>query len=255
MGSLAIMRLSILETLRRKEFYVVLALIFVLAVWMQIANPGGAGAGRFAKDIVMQVIWLSSFALAAPLAARQIASDLEQKTIYVLMSRPIHRWHYIFGRAGGAAAAAVVCFTSMFVVLVSMLTLKGVSGAFDPSLWQAYALQVIALIMLCSITILFSTSGSPSGAITFALMVVGIMRYGGQALLQKIQAMEGTVRGMVWAGYIALPHFEFFNISQRTVHGWGPLPVNLFLQVMLYGVAYSIFATAFAAYMFRKRWL
>jgi ABC-type transport system involved in multi-copper enzyme maturation permease subunit len=249
------MRLSLLETLRRKELYVVLVLVFLLAAWMQIANPGASGAGRFAKDVVMQVIWLASFALAAPLATRQVASDMEQKTIYVLMSRPIHRWHYIFGRAAGAAIASVVCFTSMFIVLIAMLTLKGVVGISDLSLWQAYALQVIALFMLCSIAVFFATSGSPSGAVTFSFIVLAVMRYGGTAMMQKIAAMEGFGRGIVWAAYMALPHFEFFNISQRTVHGWGPLPTPLFFQVMLYGLAYSVFAAAFAAYLFRKRWL
>jgi len=255
MGCLAIMRLSVLETLRRKEFYVVLIFVFILAAGLQLMNPGGGGTGRFAKDIVMQIIWLSSFALTAPLAARQIASDIEQKTIYVLISRPIHRWQYVFGRAGGAALSSLICFGSMFVVLVAMLAFKGLSGAMDPSLWQAFALQGIALVMLCSITVLFATCGSPAGAITFSLMIVAVMRYGGSAILERIQGMEGFGRGITWAAFVALPHFEFFNITQRTVHGWGPLPTSLFLQVILYGAGYSIFATAFAAYLFRKRWL
>jgi ABC-type transport system involved in multi-copper enzyme maturation permease subunit len=249
------MRLSILETLRRKEFYVVLVLVFLLAIGMLITHPGGTGAGRFAKDVVMQVIWLASFALCAPLAARQIASDMEQKTVYVLMSRPIHRWQYVFGRTAGAAAASIICFVSMFAVLVTMLTLKHAGGIADPSLWQAFALQVVALVMLCSIAMLFSTSGTPAGAVTFSFIVVGVMRYAAGGLMQKITAMEGFGRGMVWALFVALPHFEFFNINQRTVHGWGPLPNTLFLQVLAYGLVYSIFATAFASYLFKKRWL
>lgn len=255
MGCLAIMRLSVLETLRRKEFYVVITIVFALAVWMQCINPGVSGVGRFAKDIVMQVIWLASFALAAPLAARQIASDIEQHTIYILMSRPIHRWHYVFGRVGGASAAAVVCFSCMYAVLMAMLALKGSSGFGDISLWQSYALQVTALIMLCSITVLFSASGTSAGAVTFSLIIVAMMRYGGPAMLAKIEGMQGGLRDVLWAGYVALPHFEFFNMAQRVVHGWGPLSPGLFLQILLYGIGYSVFATAFASYAFKKRWL
>jgi len=246
--------LSLLETLRRKDFYVVLVLVFLLATWVVTMNPGGAGAGRFAKDIVMQVIWLASFALTAPLAARQISSDLEQKTIYVLMSRPIERWHYIFGRAAGAAVAAIVCFSSMFIALITMMFLKG-TGVTDVSLWQAFALQIVALVMLCAVTVFFSITGSPAGAVTFSLLSVGIMRYGGYAMLDKIANMHGQWRGVIWAGYVILPHFEFFSISQRVVHGWGAMPTDLFVPVLIYGAAYSIFATAFAAYLFKRRWL
>ena len=257
MGSLAIARLSILETMRRKEFYVVLVLIIGLAAWMQFMNISSSGAGRFAKDIVMQVIWLASFGLAAPLAAKQITSDLEQKTAYVLMSRPVHRWQYVFGRAMGAAAASVVCFASLFFVLVLMLLVKGVHGLADTGLWQAFALQVAALIMLCAIAVFFSTCATSSGAVTFSLLLLILMRYGGPAVLSRIEAMvnRGFLREAAWAAYLAMPHFEFFNITQRVVHGWGPLPVGLFVQILAYGAGYSVFAIALAAMIFRRRWL
>jgi ABC-type transport system involved in multi-copper enzyme maturation permease subunit len=255
LGCLAIAGLSVIETLRRREFYVVLVLVAALAIWMQFANLGASGAGRFAKDIIMQVTWLASFALAAPLASRQIAQDLEQKTIYVLLARPIHRWQYVFGRTGGAAAAAVLCFTGLFLVLVLTMLTRGVTSAADPSLWQAYALQVVALVMLCSTAIFFSTFSTPAGAVTFSLIVLAVMEYGGPAILHKIEEMQGIVRDVAWAGYLALPHFEFFNISQRFVHGWGPLPGGLLLQVLSYGIGYSIFITGLAALVFRRRWL
>jgi len=256
-GSLAIARLSIVEILRRKEFYVVLVLVIGLAAWMQTMNLGASGTGRFAKDIVMQVVWLASFALAVPLAARQIVTDVEQKTIYVLMSRPIHRWHYVFGRVGGAAAASAICFTSLFLVLVLMLLAKGVAGIADPGLWQAFALQITALVMICSIAVFFSTFATSAGTVTFSLLLLLMTRYGGPSILDRIESASnlGIFRDVFWGVYLALPHFEFFNISQRVVHGWGVLPSGVFLQIMAYGVAYSVFVAALAAVVFRRRWL
>lgn len=87
MGCLAVAYLSIIETLRRKEFYVVLVLIISLAVWLHLIDVSESSTGRFAKDIVMQVVWLASFALAVPLAARQIPQDVESKTVYVILAR------------------------------------------------------------------------------------------------------------------------------------------------------------------------
>ncbi|HUV06053.1 MAG TPA: hypothetical protein VMX94_13270 [Armatimonadota bacterium] len=257
MGGLAIARLSIIETMRRKEFYVILVLVVGLALWMQFMDISSSAAGRFAKDIVMQVTWLVSFGLAVPLAARQITSDVEQKTVYVFMSRPIHRWQYVFGRAAGAAAASAACFGSLFFVLVLMLLTKGVHNLADASLWQAFALQVTALVMLCAITVFFSTRATSAGAVTFSLLLLIMMRYGGPSILSRIEtiASHGFVREAAWAAYLAMPHFEFFNISQRVVHGWGPLPLGLFAQILAYGTAYSIFVIALAALLFRRRWL
>lgn len=255
MGSLAIARLSILETLRRKEFYIVFVFIAVLAIWMYSLNMTSSGAGRFAKDIVMQVVWLASFALTVPLAARQISADVEQKSIYVLMARPIHRWQYVVGRAVGAITASAICFTSMFAVLILMLAVKGAGSLADASLWQAYLLQVMALITLASLTLCLSTVSSPGGAITFALLMLCATRYGSAAIMNRVQQMPEASRDVAWGAYLLIPHFEFFNVSQRVVHGWGPLPTSLFVQAMAYGLICSIFFVALAAAVFRKRWL
>lgn len=255
MGSLAIARLSVLETLRRKEFYIVLVLVLGLAAWMHMLNLTASGTGRFAKDIVMQVIWLASFALTVPLAARQISSDVEQKTVYVLLSRPIHRWQYVLGKEIGAIFASVICFSSMFAVLVLMLVAKGAGSIGDPSLWQAYILQVMALITLCSLTLCLSTVSTPGGAITFSLLMLVTTRYGSAAILNHIEQMPNASRDVAWGAYLLIPHFEFFNVSQRVVHGWGMLPIGLFVQAVVYGLICSAFFVALAAAVFRKRWL
>ncbi len=255
MGCLAIAHLSVIETLRRKEFYVVLVLIVILAVWLQFANIGASQAGRFSREIVMQVAWLASFALAAPLSARQIPSDVEQRTAYILLARPIPRWQYVAGRGLGSVFAAVACFTGLFIVLVGMLALKGGSAIADPALWQAYALQVTALMLLCSITVLFSCVCSPAGAVTFALLLLGVTRYGGQSLMEMIEGMSGLRQYAAWAIYLGLPHFEFFDISRRFVHGWGPLPSSVFAQIIVYGLTYAVASGAIGTVIFRRKWL
>jgi len=256
MGSLAIARLAIIENLRRKEFYVVLVLVLGLAVWMTMLNMSASGTGRFAKDVVMQVTWLASFALAVPLAVRQIASDLEQKTVYVLASRPINRWHYVAGRTLGAAFASIACFTCLFLVLVLMLMAKHVTTVADLGLWQAFVLQIAALFMICSVAMLLSVVSSPGGAVTFSLLILAVMRYGGPSILNLVAKMPPIARVLSWTLYLLMPHFEFFNISQRIVHGWGPLPLSIVGQVVAYGLSYSFVVTAMAAVVFRRRcWL
>jgi ABC-type transport system involved in multi-copper enzyme maturation permease subunit len=255
MGGLAIARLSVIETMRRKEFYVVFVLVIGLAMWMQFLDLTSSGAGRFAKDIVLQITWLASFALAAPIAARQVIADVEQKTIYVIMARPVQRWQYVFGRAAGACAASITCFTAMYAVLLLMLLCKGAAAISDPVLWQAFALQLVALVMLCCTAICLSIRGTASGAVTFSLLLFAMMRYGSVAFQTRIEHMQGFLGNIAWTAYLIMPHFEFFSISQRVVHAWGPLPMVIFVWVMIYGLCYSVFVTGLGAYLFRKRWL
>jgi ABC-type transport system involved in multi-copper enzyme maturation permease subunit len=205
----------------------------------------------------MQVTWLASFGLAAPLAARQITSDVEQKTAYVLLSRSIQRWHYVFGRVLGAIFASVTCFTVLFLVLLGMLLLRQASGLNDPALWQAYCFQVIALTLLCALTVFFSTFSTSSAAVTYAFIVLLVTRYGGPLIIDRIEDMTfgKLLQELLWFGYLALPHFEFFNLSQRVVHGWGPLPFTLFCLVAIYGIVYALLLTGLATVIFKRRWL
>lgn len=255
MGGLAIARLSIVETMRRKEFYVILALVLGLAAWIQTMDLNTSGAGRFAKDIIMQITWLASFALAAPLAARQIPSDLEQRTVYVMMARPVPRWQYVLGKAAGASASAVICFISLFAVLVLMMLTKGAADLADGSLWQAFALQITALVMLCTMAVFFSVLGTPSGAVTFSFLLFAVMRYGGPSIFNAIGGMKGAPQGAAWAAYLVMPHFEFFAANPRVVHEWGAMSPGVFMQILCYGILYSAAAVALAALAFRRRWL
>lgn len=253
MSSISIAFLSVIETMRRKEFYVILILILGLAIWMAILDTSAPGSGRFAKHIVMQAVWLVSIALAVSLSARQVPTDLEQKTVYVLMSRPITRAQYIIGRITGAALTSIICFSLLFLVLVLMMLLKGIPGITDPALWEAYFLQVFAIIMICTITVFFSVAGTSAGAVTLIFLIYAVMRYWGYGIPVKIAGMMPLLRIPVWFIYILMPHFEFMDISQRVVHSWGALPVKIFLIVIMYAVVYSVFISSAASMLFRRR--
>jgi ABC-type transport system involved in multi-copper enzyme maturation permease subunit len=254
-GSLAIARLSIIETLRRKEFYTVLILVVGLAVWLHLIDVGSSGAGRFAKDVVIQIVWLASFALAVPLAARQLPQDAEAKTVYILLARPMARCQYVLGRSLGAMLASGMCLCGFFLVLSIMLSLKGGTALADPTLWQAFALQLVAVSMLSAVAVFFSSFSSSAAAVVFSFMAFAVMRYGAGSMLNMLQGVEGIGRQALWAGYLLLPHFEFFNVTQRFVHEWGPLPAGMFLGIMAYGVLYSIVLIAACSLVFRRRWL
>lgn len=255
MGCLAIARLSVIETLRRKEFYVVLVLIVGLAIWLHLVDVGTSGAGRFAKDVVTQIVWLASFALAVPLAARQLPQDMETRTVYILLARPLARWEYIVGRAAGAMLAAVLCLCGFFAVLSVMLSLKGGAALTDVVLWQAFVLQIAAVGLLTAIAVFFSSFSTSAGAVAFSFLTFAVMRYGAVAIFDMINGTSGLVRRTLWSLYLLLPHFEFFNITQRFVHEWGPLHWGMFFGILAYGVLYSVALILFSSLIFKKRWL
>lgn len=119
----------------------------------------------------------------------------------------------------GASGASCLCLIGLFLVLVVMLFSKGDAALADAMLWQALVLQLAALFMVCSLAVFFSSFSTTAGAVAFSFMALFIMRYGAKSLADIIQGISGIGRHGIWWLYLIMPHFEFFNVTQRFVHG------------------------------------
>ena len=83
---------SLLEALRRKDIYVVLILTVLMTAgaWM-FGFFGVRGLEVFIRDVTFSAIGIFSTVLAVMLAARQIPEEVQRRTIYPLLARPISR--------------------------------------------------------------------------------------------------------------------------------------------------------------------
>ncbi|MEI8345634.1 MAG: hypothetical protein WCG06_06140, partial [Candidatus Omnitrophota bacterium] len=82
-----------------------------------------------------------------------------------------------------------------------------------------------------------------------------LMNVYGAGLRQSCQKLFWFNR---WLGdffYFILPHFEFFDLRQRFVHEWEPLPARLVIFLTLYAFGYALFFLGLGWARFRKQFL
>src|SRR5579872_4352558 len=105
-----------------------------------------------------------------------VSKEIEKKTLYTVLSRPVRRWEFILGKFFGLVETLVV--NAFFMTIGFYAALLYVSHHF--SMADAYPLVAVYFIILeftiiVSLALLFSSFSSPvlSAILSFAMFVIG----------------------------------------------------------------------------------
>lgn len=106
-----------------------------------------------------------------------IAREIEGRTIYLMLSKPIHRSSIILGKFIGFSTVMIVMVAFQTIVLISMLTMKDI--AIDPLMYYAILGIVLKLFSLLALILFFSSFVSPMIAmfLTIASYMIGHSGY------------------------------------------------------------------------------
>jgi ABC-type transport system involved in multi-copper enzyme maturation permease subunit len=249
-----VVRLAWMESLRRKDAYVLLALLVALLLLLSLyETPVDTPSVRYVLDAGLLVVWIFSLVLAVILAGRPLAADLGSGMILALLSKPLDRRGWLIGKWIGAWSVAVLATLIFYTAVAAVSFLRG-GGLESPATWgQAFLLHVGALAVVTSLTLALSTRLTAGATLAVGL----ILALAGWLFLPAMgrQAAETGGGGgtILQALTFALPHLEIMDLRRRVVHVWGPARATLVALSFLYAVAWSGLGLLFAWLGFRHR--
>ncbi|MFA5203842.1 MAG: ABC transporter permease subunit [Lentisphaeria bacterium] len=249
----AVAGLSVTELFRRRDVIVAFLLAAVILVPLAAFNLFGVkGVVRYLREVALLLVWLFSLVIAITTAARQLPAELEARTIYPLLAKPLRRGEFLAGKFLGAALAAMASALLFYLCYALMDGLR--EGAWPGLLFlQAVTLHLAALVLVCALVILGSVLLTPSANITVAgLVTVGMLLFG-QRLADIAGGASAVVAGLALAAHLVLPHLEFFDLRLHVVHEWPLLDAATFGAILLYAACYSAAALVLAAWRLQKR--
>ncbi|MBN1353815.1 MAG: ABC transporter permease subunit [Candidatus Omnitrophica bacterium] len=240
------------ELVRKKDFYVLLFLFLGVALFLYNETFFGIeDISRYLKDVGLSLIVLFSVVISITFAAKQIPQEIESRTIYPLLAKPISRTQLILGKFFGGLLISVISFTSFYILYLVLIFTKG-EGAGIMLVLQTYFLTVLLLCLISAFTVLFSLLFTVSANITLVLLLYFFI-YWYNGFLKNILLNSGQKISTVYAFlYYILPHFEFYDMRVRLVHEWDALGGWVVLSIFLYTVIY-IFLMIWAACALFKR--
>ena len=196
---------------------------------------------RVLLDFGLFATSLFGLVAAIGLGAALVRRDLERKTVYTLLSKPVPRYQFLLGKFAGMVGVIWLGLFALTLIWFLVLAWQGheVSG----ELVKAIILIAAESLLVASIATMFS---SMSSAIMTALLSGGVVVVG---------RLVGTVEGMLtstskraffeknpefrWVGELLTgiwPDLSVFNTSQQVLLEV-PIPAEYVIQGVLYSVA------------------
>ncbi len=208
---------------------------------------------RVLRDVGTTALDFFGVLLAIFLGIGMVSREVERRTIYTVVTKPIRRADFILGKFFGLNGILIVTLGVMFACLLVVLS---VMPHFDPlnmaTLTWYLVLRLVELAVLVAFAILLSTFSTPalSAFLTIGLYVVGhftkdLKYFGGQSESPAVRAMADGL-------YYALPNLSRFSISEQIAYN---LPVDSMHAALsvAYGLGYAAAFVTAAVLVFERR--
>lgn len=202
------------------------------------------------QDVGMGAIRLFSSGIAIFVGARLIHDEVDRRTIFTIISKPVSRSEFLVGKWAGLT---ITVWLQLLLMACAFALVSNLAGA---PLRGEHAVAIgligLELMVIVAIATLFSTFATPmmASSYTFGLWLIGHLSRDLYLLGQ--QAESDSVPWVSTLLYRVLPDFEVFNKTLEAVHG---LPIHAYEIgfACLYAIGYSGLVLGMAAMVFARR--
>ena len=181
-----------------------------------------------------------------------VSKEIEKRTLYTVLSRPVRRWEFIVGKFFGLAGTLVV--NTFFMGIGVFGALFYVSHKFsrpDALIFIALYFIILEFLIICSLALLFSSFSSPllSAVFAFSLFVIGSFA---DDLRGFASLTHGVTRWFATGAAYLIPNFSALNVISAVAHQQG-VSSQLMLQNTLYALFYTAMTLSGAVLIFERR--
>ncbi|MCC5896380.1 MAG: ABC transporter permease [Phormidium sp. BM_Day4_Bin.17] len=244
------------EVLRERILYLVGLYALLLILSLRILPPLSAGAHpKIFLDLALGSMEVLTLLVAAFVSTRSLEKEIQQRTLLVLISKPISRGELLLGKFLGLWGVLLVSLGIMALLMVGIAALGGMSLPLG-SLVLSLLFLALKLAILTAVALLF---GAFTSSLLAAFFTLGIYLMGNfsQDLLQLGDTLNGEgFQILATILYLILPDFSRLNLKNDAVYGMTTLPDlgNLIFDG-IYGVVYAVVVLALAIAIFQRRQL
>ncbi|MEM9214964.1 MAG: ABC transporter permease [Cyanobacteria bacterium P01_F01_bin.150] len=242
------------EVIRDRILYLIGFFAVILVVISLLLPQISANTqDKILLDVGMAGIAIAGLVTAVFVGTGLVNKEIEKRTVFVLIAKPISRVEFIVGKHLGLTAVLAVLITAMTVIYFGVLSFHQVTYPIG-SLAIASFYTLLELSLVTAIAILFGvfTSSLMSTILTFAMYVMGHLSSDlvELAKLAKNPSLEQLTENM----YLVLPDLSRLNLRNAAVYGSElmPEPTEL-LSSGIYAIAYIVLLLTIANLIFSRR--
>jgi len=277
---------------RMKVFYfmAIFAVIIIASNFLnlqQLQGPESAGANALGsiKSSSFSAMHLFSVVLSIVATALLLPKDVEDRTLYTILAKPVPRIDYLAGKLLGVLLLVLVALVLMDVLMTAMLQIRmsmilaqqtelATAAGYTPdaiaslraetmangpnaSLQGAVLAVFLRASIMASMALListFSTSTLFTTIVSFVVYFIGHFQADARDFyLQMGQAGQGGFSRAVSLGVaLVLPDFQLFNVIDAVIEGQA-MPLLLLGKLALVGLYYALFFIVASWFIFAEK--
>jgi len=252
MKLLAIALNTFREAVRNKVFYTLLFFAVIFAGFSVAFSTMVLGYyTRMIIDMGLANIEIFGALIAIFVGVSLVYKELERRTIYTIIARPLPRWQFILGKYLGLLLVVAVEILFMSAVLFLIIALFGEANRI-PALAVAIWLIAMKLALITAVAVFFSSISTPilSGMFTLAFYLIGNT----SGYLEKLVAWDSAP----WVGTsirvlnFILPDFRFLDVKGLVVYE-KTLEAAQIVGASMYALMYLAIVISLAVLIFDRK--
>lgn len=279
----AIAQNTLVESLRQRVLLVLLLFGIVLTgASFYFTNFTFQEEFKFLKDVGSAAISVTGLLIAMMGAAQLIPAEIERRTIYTVLSKPVRRSEFLLGKYLGLLWLLTIMVALMSLIFGVVLLVKESvevgqvvaqaqgaplaqnqqemieqirQQARDPGMLQAILLIWMKLALVAGVATLFSTMATSTVFIVFSTLVVYFIGHL-QATARQVWLEEGA--GSVFEKIIlifvswVIPDFQSYSIIDEILAG-NPVSWGYVGEICGYSFLYLVVILVIGAFLFQER--
>jgi ABC-type transport system involved in multi-copper enzyme maturation permease subunit len=248
---IAVLENTFKEALRQRILLLLVVFAVLLIIISIFMEPFALGeAPKIMRDLGLAATSLFGVLTTIIIGSALIHKDIEKKTIYTVLSKPVRRSEIILGKFLGLSALVFVLVLAMLII--HQLVLFVSEGVFDLRLLISFPFTMLEVMVLLGILLLFSAFSSTTMTSIMGVIFFVIGHAMPDLKLFADQAKTPVLKTIAYAFYYILPNLENFNLRIDLTYGL-PLHADQLTFSVLYGIVYIIFLLFLTQLVFERR--
>ncbi len=242
------------ESVRDRVLYnLILFVLLLVGASIFLGEISMSQEAKIIVDIGLSAMRIFGVLIAIFIGIGLVYKEIDKRTIYSLLAKPLHRYEFILGKYFGLCLTLFV--NSAVMTLGISCALLFVKRGLDPiqfKIWPTAYLIFLELMVMTALSLLFSSFSSPalSALLAFFLFIIGT--FSGDLKLFAATVGSGVVKVACQTLYYILPNLDNFNFVTMTAHGQTP-PLQMIGNATLYAALYISALLAATVMIFQRR--
>lgn len=205
---------------------------------------------RVALDFGLGMLSLSSLAISLFMGVNLLSKEIESRTVYMIISRPVPRYAFIMGKILGLMG--IQFFNILILGTLTLMATVLMGGKIDPLTFWSIGFTFLESLMLLLLVVFVSLFANTILTVILSLVVLLL----GHSIrdTQQIQFVQNTpfLSYALDLYQFFLPAFYKLNLKDFVIYN-KTLELSYLLQNLCYGLLYSTFLLLMIVFVFNRK--